>query len=452
MELAGKKVVVVGMGASGLAAARFCAARGARVVANDKRDEAALGATATSLRADGIELALGHHDDSVFDGAELIVLSPGVPPLREVDRAEARGALVLGEAELALRHVDARIVGITGTNGKSTVTTLIARMCEAASIPTFAGGNLGTPLIEAVGTEAASERGVLVVELSSFQLERAQRMRCHVAVLLNVTDDHLDRYSGFADYAAAKGRIFLAQEKSDFAIVPDGDELCGSLARAGAARVLTFGGANGSIRPAGDDLVDETLGALLPIRELGIAGGHNVWNACAAALAARCLGIGPEVVSSVLREFRGLAHRMVHVRSLDGVDWYDDSKATNVGATVAALEGLRGRAGKVVLIAGGVDKGGSYEPMRDRMAELGRALVLVGEAKPIIRAACSELELPIVDVASMEEAVIRCRELAQRGDAVLLAPACASFDMFQGYAHRGRVFQALVSALPEVAP
>lgn len=449
MELAGRKVVVVGLGASGLAAARFCAARGARVVANDMRDEAALGAAAQAVRDAGAELAAGHHEDAIFADADLIVLSPGVPALPVIDRAERRGALVIGEAELALRHVDARVVGITGTNGKSTVTTLIGAMVEAAGLPTFAGGNLGTPLLEAVGTEAASERGVLVVELSSFQLERAIRMRCNVAILLNVTDDHLDRYRSFGEYAAAKGRIFLSQEKDDYALVPDGDELCASLARPSPGKVLAFGGAGGSVRPIGGSLVDTVSGLSVPLDELGIAGGHNVWNACAAALAARCLGIEREIIGRVLREFKGLAHRMVHVRTLDGVDWYDDSKATNVGATVAALEGLRGRDGKVVLIAGGVDKGGSYEPMKKGMAELGRAMVLIGEARTIIRAACEDLELPILDAASMEEAVERCRELAMPGDAVLLAPACASFDMFQGYAHRGRVFQELVRALPE---
>lgn len=449
MELAGRKVVVVGLGASGVAAVRFCVARGARVVANDKRDEAALGATADAVRAAGAELAAGHHDAALFLDADVIVLSPGVPALAVVDEAERRGALVIGEAELALRHAKARVVGITGTNGKSTVTTLIGRMCEAAGLPTFAGGNLGTPLLEAIGTEAATERGVLVVELSSFQLERAIRMRCHVAVLLNITDDHLDRYASFAEYAAAKGRIFLSQEKGDFAIVPDGDELCASLARAGAGQVLAFGGEHGAVRPEGDRLVDPEGGLSLPLSELGIKGGHNVWNACAAALAARCLGIPADVIERVLREFQGLAHRMVHVRSLDGVDWFDDSKATNVGATVAALEGLRGRPGRVVLIAGGVDKGGSYEPMKQRLAELGRAVVLIGEARTIIRAACDDLEMPIVDAASMEEAVQRCRELARPGDAVLLAPACASFDMFQGYAHRGRVFQEHVRGLPE---
>jgi UDP-N-acetylmuramoylalanine--D-glutamate ligase len=454
VELSGKNVVVVGLGASGLAAVRFCAARGARVVANDKRDEATLGAAATTARGHGAELRLGSHDDSVFQDADVIVLSPGVPALAAVDAAEAKGALVLGEAELALRFCAGRVIGITGTNGKSTVTSLLGEMCEAAGFPTFVGGNLGTPLLEAIGTPAAEAGGVIVVELSSFQLERAKKLRCHVAVLLNVTDDHLDRYASFAEYAAAKGRIFLGQEKGDVAIVPDGDELCLALARAGAAEVLTFGGSAGVVREVDGhvrDGRDSFEGIDLDVDELGIRGGHNVLNACAAVLAATALDVTTDVIERVLRTFRGLPHRMVHVRTLDDVDWFDDSKATNVGATLASLDGLASRPGKVVLIAGGVDKGGSYEPVRERLARFGRGLVLIGEARPLIRSACATLPIPILDAESMQSAVELARTLAVPGDAVLLAPACASFDMFQGYAHRGRVFEQHVRELPEAS-
>jgi len=450
VDLAGKHVVVVGMGASGVAAVRHCVRRGARVIANDRRDEAALGGVAQTIRDLGATLVLGHHEPSVFAHADLIVLSPGVPPLASVEDAEFRGVRVIGEAELALRECRGKVVGITGTNGKSTVTTLLGEMCLAAGLPTFVGGNLGTPLLEAVGTDAAAEGGVVVVELSSFQLERARELRCHVAVLLNVTDDHLDRYSSFADYVAAKGRIFLGQEKADTAIVPSGDELCASLARAGKAKLLEYGGETGVVRRDAGAIIDTRSSFRFPIDELGIRGGHNVENACAAILAARSAGVPDAAITQVLRSFKGLPHRMVLVRTLDGVDYFDDSKATNVGATVAALDGLRGRTGKVVLIAGGVDKGGTYEPMRARLAELGRGMVLIGEARPIIRSACASLELPIVDASSMADAVAKARSLAESGDAVLLAPACASFDMFQGYAHRGRVFEEVVRGLDEV--
>lgn len=450
MELAGKHVVVVGLGASGVAVARFCAARGARVVGNDKRDEATLGASAAAVREAGGSLVLGHHDDAAFDGADVVVLSPGVPPLPAVDRAEARGVHVLGEAELALRFCRGRVVGITGTNGKSTVTTLLGEMCTRAGLPTFVGGNLGTPLIEAVASSAAEPGGVVVVELSSFQLERAKQLRCHVALLLNVSDDHLDRYASFAEYAAAKGRIFLGQEKGDVAIVPDADELCASLARSGPAEVRSYGGAKGSCREV-DGVLRDDSGLALPVTELGIRGGHNVWNAASVVVAARALGFSTDLIADVLRTFTGLPHRMVQVRTLDGVDYFDDSKATNVGATVASLDGLASRAGKVVLIAGGVDKGGSYAPVAERLARIGRALVLIGAARPLIRQACAELPIPIVDADSMESAVRQSRALAASGDAVLLAPACASFDMFKSYAHRGDVFAEHVRALPEAS-
>lgn len=449
MDLAGKRVVVVGLGASGLAAVRFCASRGASVIANDKRLEAELGDAAEIVRGVGAELRVGGHDDSVFQGADVIVISPGVPAIRAVDAAEARGALVIGEAELALSFCSGRVVGITGTNGKSTVTTLIGAMCEAAGIPTFVGGNLGSPLLDAIGSPASEPGGVVVAELSSFQLERVRTLRCHVAVLLNITDDHLDRYPSFAAYAAAKGRIFLGQHKGDVAIVPSDDELCESLARAGAGSLAVFGGERGAVREVAGVITDTRGTIRFESSRLGISGGHNVLNACSAVLAATALELDPEVVGTVLGSFAGLPHRMVRVRQRHQVDWFDDSKATNVGATLASLDGLAARDGKVVLIAGGVDKGGSYAPLVERLARIGRALVLIGEARPIIRAACAALELPIVDAESMEEAVRVASELTESGDSVLLAPACASFDMFQGYAHRGRVFAGHVQDLPE---
>lgn len=451
MDHARTRYVVVGLGASGLATARFLRAQGATVFGNDKRSAEALGEGARALEALGVALRLGHHDDAAFEGADCIVLSPGVPPLAAVDRAEARGVRVLGEAELALAHVRGRVVGITGTNGKSTVTTLLGEVAQASGAPTFVGGNLGTPLVEVVGTAAAGEDGLVVVELSSFQLERARDLRCHVAVLLNVTDDHLDRYGDFASYAAAKGRIFAAQRDGDVAIVPDGDALCLGLAQAGKGAVRTFGGEAGLVRHERGHLVDSRGTLALPVRELGIKGLHNVDNAAATLVAARALGIPDDLTLGVLRRFAGLPHRMAHVRSRAGVDWFDDSKATNVGATVAAMDGLADRDGRVVLVLGGVDKGGSYEPVVERLRVRGRAVVLLGEARPILRTALGSLELPKVEAESMQEVVARAAALARPGDAVLLAPACASFDMFQGYAHRGRVFAEAVRALPEEA-
>lgn len=452
IDLAGKNVVIVGGGKSGLAAARLAAKAGARVTINDRKSEADAGALVADARAIGVEVALGGHPEALFAAADVIVLSPGVPALAVVDAAEARGAKVIPEVELAGHFLRGTLVGITGSNGKSTVTTLVGEMCAARGRPSFTGGNLGDALALAVGTPAAEDpSGIVVAELSSFQLERLESMRCHVAACLNVTEDHLDRHGSFAAYAAAKGRIFLTQTKDDHAIVPAGDELCLSLARAGAASVHTFGGADGEVRVEGGSIVDTVSGLRFPVSELRIRGLHNQQNACAAALAARLAGVPRAAIEEVLARFAGLPHRMVHVRDLGGVAYYDDSKATNVGATVAALDGLADLEGRVVLIAGGVDKGGSYAPVRERMERIGRALVLIGEAAPLISAAFEGSPVERIAATTIDDAVAKARGVARPGDAVLLAPACASFDMFRSYAHRGDEFQRAVRALPEAS-
>lgn len=449
MELKSKHVVVIGLGKSGLAAARLALREGARVTINDAKTEKDLGAIANDARVLGATLHLGDHPVSLLTSADLIVLSPGVPRLAAVDAARAAGVKVRAEVELVAPFLHGKLVGITGSNGKSTVTTLIGEMAEATRKPTFMGGNLGDALSNAAFTAASSEQGYVVAELSSFQLEELEELRCHVAILLNVTDDHLDRHGTFAAYAAAKGRIFHPQTKADHALVPDGDEVCLALARAGAAQVHTFWGKNGEVRVENGIIVDTKSDLRFPIAELRIRGLHNQSNACAAALAARLVGIDTATIARVLAAFTGLPHRMVHVRDLDGVAYYDDSKATNVGAACAALDGLADLDGKVVLVAGGVDKQGSYAPLRERMEARGRGMVVIGAARPIIHGAFGGSPLPLIDASTIDDAVAKARAVAKPGDAVLLAPACASFDMFKGYSHRGDEFQRAVRELPE---
>ncbi len=448
MDLRAKHVVIVGLGKSGLAAARLALREGARVTINDIKPETALGALSAEARALGATLHLGDHPESLFTDADLIVLSPGVPRLPAVDAARASGVRAIAEVELAAPFLHGKVIGVTGSNGKSTVTTLIGAMAEATRRPTFVGGNLGEALSNAPFTPAASSDGFVVAELSSFQLEELETLRCQVAVLLNVTDDHLDRHGTFAAYAAAKGRIFHPQTKSDHALVPAGDEVCLALARAGAAQVHTFWGATGEVRVEHGLIVDAGSDLRFPVADLRIRGLHNHSNACAAALAARLAGIDSNTIARVLSELAGLPHRMVHVETLDGVAYYDDSKATNVGAACAALDGLSDLQGKVVLIAGGVDKQGSYAPLRQRVEARGRGLVVIGEARPLLHAAFAGSPVTLVDATTLDDAVEKARALAKPGDAVLLAPACASFDMFEGYAHRGDEFQRAVRALP----
>jgi len=446
VDLSGKNAMVIGLGLSGLAVVRFLADRGAHVRVNDKRDAAALGASASDAAALGAELVLGGHPDDAFEGLDLIVVSPGVPPLPQLEAAEARGVEVVSEIELAARFIEAPIVAITGTNGKSTVTTLIGQMCGRLDRPVFVGGNLGQPMIEAVGTEAASEGGIVVVELSSFQLERVSEMKAHVAVLLNVTPDHLDRYPSFDAYAKAKARIFERQEAGDFAVLPADAPNLRELAQDGG-KIVLFGGINGEVRVLDGALVDSGGALRVPTSELRLRGTHNVSNACAAALGARLMGVHAEDIAAVLREFDGLPHRMQYLRTVEGVEYIDDSKATNVGAAVASIEGLAGSEGKIVLIAGGVDKGGSYQPLRDRMIEAGRAVVVLGEAAPLLERAFAGSAIELRRAESMDDAVIKASSLAQPGDTVLLAPACSSFDMFRSYAERGDVFQQAVRTL-----
>lgn len=453
-ELSGKHVVIVGAGKSGLAAARLCRTRGARVTLNDAKPEALSESLAQDAHALGAELVLGDHPRPLFLRADMIVLSPGVPPLSVVEQAERKGVPVLGEAELAAQSLAGTLIGITGSNGKSTVTSLVGDMAARAGRaeggrPSFTGGNLGEPLALAAFSDAASPRGIVVAELSSFQLERVSAMRCHVAACLNVTADHLDRHGSFAAYAAAKGRIFYAQRSNDHSVVPADDELCLSLARAGAAALHTFGGATSEVRVEDGRIVDTQGDLSFPVSELRIRGLHNQANACAAALIARLAGVPRSAIEETLSRFPGLPHRMIHVRELAGITYYDDSKATNVGASVAALDGLSDIAGRIVLIAGGVDKGGSYAAIRERMERKGRGLVLMGEATPLIREAFFGSDLRIERATTMDDAVRCARAMARAGDAVLLAPACASFDMFRSYAHRGDEFQRAVKDMTE---
>ena len=443
--LLGKKVLVVGLGRSGLAAARLCAARGAQVTVTDQQPAEALGATLAQLPPTAKQ-ELGGHQAATFLAAALIVLSPGVPALPELQAARKRGITITGEMELASWFVDAPIVAITGTNGKSTTTTLCGAILAANGRPTFVGGNLGVPLAEAVGTPAAEQGGACVLEVSSFQLETVDTFRPQVAVLLNITPDHLDRHGTLDAYVAIKTRIFAAQTAADFAVLNIDDPLVATAAKKirshciliSTRQALVVGGWLESdalcVRLAGGPV--EYYPAHLP----GLVGRHNLENALAALVAGRLAGALPAEARHALVTFRPLAHRMELVGELDGVFFYDDSKGTNVGAVVAALDRFPR---PVVLIAGGRDKGGSYEPLAQVMKQSGRAAVLIGEAAPKLREVLAPV-VPVESAASMEEAVAQAAVMARSGDAVLLSPACASFDMFRNYQHRAEVFRAAV--------
>ncbi|MEN9579101.1 MAG: hypothetical protein RJA70_2110 [Pseudomonadota bacterium] len=449
MELSGKRVIVLGLGRSGQAAGVFCCASGAQVLGTDSRPESAL-PEAASLRQRGLSLVLGGHAGVAFSEADLIVVSPGVPNQPFLDDAERAGVEVIGELELACRFASVPIVAVGGTNGKSTTTTLVEELLRGSGAKVFAGGNLGVPACEAIG----QGHDLWVLEVSSFQLERALSFRPRVSVLLNITEDHLDRYASFADYALAKGNAFVGQSSSDLAVIPHADELCRRQALRGRARVRTFGpGGDYSVIPSEKGhlgtLLEKDSGETLTLRGLPLHGAHNGLNLAAAVACARDLGCDWTSISRGLQRFQPLEHRMQRVRELEGVTFYDDSKGTNVGAVVTAIHGLS--EARCVLIAGGRDKLGSYEPLVEALRQRGRGLVVLGEAKERIAEAARGV-LPVESAENMQQAVKTAFRLAHPGDAVLLSPACSSFDMFSGYKERGEVFSREVLKLTGGTP
>ncbi len=452
MDLEGKRVMVIGLGVSGLAAARLLAAHHARLVMTDLRADFGANSHAEAGGGEGCaampsgEILLGSEDPAWLDGVDLVVTSPGVAPTsRLLMEADRRRIPVIGELELGSRFVKAPIVAVTGTNGKSTVTTLIGEIFKAAGRHVFAGGNLGTPLAAAAGEEFE----VVVAEVSSYQLERTERFKPHVAVHLNLAEDHLDRYKDLDEYGSAKARLFRMQDRYDWAILNRDDPRVWSLRTRIFAQVMSFGLEPAETTPAigydGSDLIFDirTRHGRISLKRMRLAGRHNVANAMAAAAAALVSGIEPRVIEVALADFSGLPHRMEFVGERGGVTYVDDSKGTNVAAVVEALAAMRA---PVILIAGGVDKGGDYAPLREPLGQKVRLLILIGAARDTMRAAlkgATEIEL----VRTLDQAVRRAAAAARRGETVLLSPACSSFDQFRNYAERGRIFQELVRAL-----
>ena len=452
MQIEGRKALVLGAGKSGIASARFLAERGAVVALHDRKPVGDWSEASRSLKeTHKVGLVGGDLPSWLLDQIDLVVISPGVPtntiPARYVDRKDGE---VIGEVELAYRFMNGRVVGITGSNGKTTTTTLIGEILKNAGIPTLVGGNIGTPLLELA--EKTTEETWTVVELSSFQLETIRDFRANVAICLNVTPNHLDRYDSFTDYAAAKHRIFMNQTTEDVAVLNADNEITASWGSGLKANVVMF-----SVERELDEglflrdreLVCRANGKekILTTRDdIFLRGLHNVENVLASLAAGLACGASPDSMRETIAEFKGVEHRIEFVAEIRGVRFYNDSKATSVDATLKALEALSEGDGKVVLILGGRGKNAPYAPLIPLIERSVSTLVLVGEDADNID---SQLRgtAAIVRAGSMEEAAQLGLKAASSGDAVLLAPACASFDMFKSFEERGRVFKAAVEKL-----
>ena len=439
-EYRGRTVLVIGYGRTGAAVTRYLLAAGARVRVTDQRAAAELGELPSDPH---VELRCGRETVADLDGVTLVVPSPGVPVnaplLREAVR---RGIPVRAEIEVAARALAIPIIAVTGTNGKSTTTTLLGDMLRAGGERPFVGGNLGTPLVSAIG----GRYSMAVAEVSSFQLEWVECLRPRVAILLNVTEDHLDRYAGLDAYGATKLRLFARQTAEDVAILNGSDPWIRSHACDLRAATLWFGSGDHAALRADAAAIRMRLDGreeLYPLARVRLAGAHNRENMMAAIAAARAVGVAPAAVQEALEAFRGLPHRLELVREREGVRWIDDSKGTNAGAVVMSLVGYERT---VILLAGGIDKGGDYGVLVEPVRRGVKHAILFGASREMLaRTLAGATDLELVD--GLAEAVRRAAALAVPGDTVMLSPACASFDMFRDYADRGRQFQALVQRL-----
>jgi len=447
MELNGKRTLVVGLGKSGVASALFMKAHGARVTVSDTKSGDELRNEIPVLLDHGITVETGGHGDRTFRGQDLIVVSPGVPvDAPPLVQARSLGETVIGEVELAAQFLPGPIVAITGSNGKTTTTTLTGEIMTAAGLPTLVGGNIGTPAISLA--ERAKPDTVIVLEISSFQLETIQTFRPKIAVVLNVTPDHLDRHRTFEIYTDAKARIFENQQGSDFAVLNADDPTCVAMGTRTRAQVFWFSRQKevqqGAWVRDSNIVFRDPKGQreILQVSEIPLKGAHNLENVLAAVCASALMGCAPDKIRQAVHDFKAVEHRLEFVATIDGADYYNDSKATNVDATIKALESFPAN---IHLILGGKDKGSDYTVLHDLIRQRVKRIYTIGAAAAKIESQVKGAE--VVHAETLENAIRKAHATAQPGDIVLLAPACASFDQFKSYEHRGKVFKEIVSGL-----
>jgi UDP-N-acetylmuramoylalanine--D-glutamate ligase len=451
MELNGKRVLVVGLGKSGVASALFLKAHGARVTVSDTKSGDELRNEIPVLLDHGITVETGGHGERTFRGQDCIVVSPGVPvDAPPLVQARALGEPVIGEVELAAQFLPGPIVAITGSNGKTTTTTLTGEILTAAGLPALVGGNIGTPAISLA--ERAQPDTVIVLEISSFQLETIQTFRPKIAVVLNVTPDHLDRHRTFEIYVDAKSRVFENQQASDFAVLNADDPTCVAMGSRTRAQLFWFSRQKevpqGAWVRDGNIVFRDASGQreILQASEIPLKGAHNLENVLAAVCAGILMGCAAEKIHQAVRDFKAVEHRLEFVATIRGVDYYNDSKATNVDATIKAVESFPAN---IHLILGGKDKGSDYTVLNELLRKRVKRVYTIGAAAAKIESQIKGVE--VVHTETLENALRKANAVAEQGDVVLLAPACASFDQFKNYEHRGKVFKQIVQTLAEMA-
>jgi UDP-N-acetylmuramoylalanine--D-glutamate ligase len=454
MKLQGKKIVVVGLGKTGVALSRFLTGQGARVTVTDQAQEKDLVDAIDEIRPMGVNMQLGGHHEKAFETCDLVVISPGVPmTLPHLKYAQDRGVPVIGEIELASRFISEPMIAVTGTNGKTTTTTMIGHMLKHSGLSVFVGGNIGTPLISYL--ESPEKADVILIEISSFQLDTIKTFRPSIGAFLNVSRDHMDRYESFDHYLKSKLRIFENQTSEDAAIINASDPHLYSACNDICSKKWFFGSVETPFDATGNYLqmdvntkkatffgVDGRR-SLFDLTQMHLKGRHNLENASAAIMTSIAAGASHKIIQKVLNEFKGLPHRMETIRTLNGIQFVNDSKATNVDATIKAIESFTK---PLILIMGGRDKEDDFSTLKNALENRVKLILLMGEAKHnILKQLQGASSIKLVD--SMDKAVFTAFNRAKPGDVVLLAPACASFDMFDSYAHRGDVFRKAVLRL-----
>jgi len=443
MDLRGKRVLVAGAGKTGISTARFLLEKKAKVTVADSNINAVI---PEDIKKSNALIITGPHENSIFTEQDLIIISPGIPlTIEPIAEARSNGVKIIGEIELAYIFTKTPIIAVTGTNGKTTTTTLLQHIFETAGKKVFTGGNIGTPLIEYVtGNQDAD---YIIAEISSFQLETINTFRPYISILLNITEDHLDRYDSFEDYAETKNNIFKNQKNSDVAIINIEDKLAAKMSENIKTDVLFFSTKNklknGSYYKDGFHFMKGSEKIRIDEEGIPLQGEHNRENILAAVSAAGICNLSYENITKALHTFKGLSHRMEFVDCINGINFFDDSKATNVGACLKSISSITP---PIILIAGGKDKGGSYLPLTNEIKKNVREIILIGEAQNRIKKELSAT-VPMTSTTTLEEAVTEAFSRAKKGCSILLSPACSSFDMFESYIHRGNIFKTAVNKL-----